>query len=99
MVGEAVEKKLYDAASKGDVATFSKLLPQDPYLVETLSFPCSRNILHIATMHGQTSTVERLLNLNPRLVQISDSQKSSPLHIAAEAGHVEIAAKLLIVAP
>ncbi|XP_047944802.1 ankyrin repeat-containing protein At5g02620-like [Salvia hispanica] len=50
-------------------------------------------------MHGQTSIVEEVLNLNPRLARISDSQKSSPLHIAAEEGHFKIASKLLSVAP
>ncbi|KAL1557285.1 ankyrin repeat-containing protein-like protein [Salvia divinorum] len=99
MVGEALEKKLYNVVSKGDETTFSQLLQQDPYLVQTLPFPCSRNILHIATMHGQASIVEQVLNLNPRLARISDSQKSSPLHIAAEEGHIKIASKLLSVAP
>ncbi|XP_057775545.1 ankyrin repeat-containing protein At2g01680-like [Salvia miltiorrhiza] len=44
------------------------------------------NPIHIAAM-------------NPRLARISDSQKSSPLHIAAAEGHVKIASKLLSVAP
>ena len=89
------ERKLYDAVSQGDVTALLELLNNDPYLVDGISFPCSRNLLHIAAMHGQTSLVDALLNLNPRLAWRLDSQKSSPLHIAAAEGHVEICQKLL----
>ncbi|XP_047940309.1 ankyrin repeat-containing protein ITN1-like [Salvia hispanica] len=99
MVSEAVEKRLYDAASKGDVTTLVKLVEEDPYLVHGVPYPCSRNILPIAAINGQTSIVEQVLKLNPRLARISDTQKSSPLHIAAEEGHIEICQKLLSVAP
>ncbi|XP_047965445.1 ankyrin repeat-containing protein At5g02620-like [Salvia hispanica] len=99
MSGEAVEKKLYNAASKGDVTTLVHLLEEDPYLVHGVLFPYSRNLLHIAAIHGQKSIIEEVLNLNPELACISDSQKSSPLHIAAARGHVEIASILLSKAP
>lgn len=49
-------------------------------------------------MHGHTAIVEEVLKLNPRLARISDSQKSSPLHIAVEEGQAEICQKLLVVA-
>ncbi|XP_057775547.1 ankyrin repeat-containing protein At5g02620-like [Salvia miltiorrhiza] len=50
-------------------------------------------------MHGQSAIVEEVLRMNPRLARIPDSQKSSPLHIAAAEGHVKIASELLSVAP
>ncbi|XP_047946659.1 ankyrin repeat-containing protein At2g01680-like [Salvia hispanica] len=50
-------------------------------------------------MHGQTSIVEQVLKINPQLARISDSQESSPLHLAATGGHIEIASTLLSVAP
>ena len=99
MAVEAVEKKLYNAASKGDVTTLVHLLVEDPYLVHGVLFPYSRNLLHIEAIHGQTSIVKQVLNLNPQLACISDSQKSSPLHIAAARGHVEISSILLAKAP
>ncbi|KAL1541859.1 ankyrin repeat-containing protein-like protein [Salvia divinorum] len=99
MVSEEVEMKLYNAASKGDVTTLAHLLEEHPYLVHGVLFPCSRNLLHVAAMHGQTPIVEELLSLNPELARGSDSQKSSPLHVAAARGHVEIASKLLSAAP
>ncbi|XP_047946689.1 ankyrin repeat-containing protein ITN1-like [Salvia hispanica] len=99
MVSKEVEMKLYNAASSGDLTTLVQLLEEDPYLVHGVSFPCSRNLLHVTAIHGQTSIVEQVLKLNPQLARISDSEKSSPLHIAAAGGHVEIASKLLSVAP
>ncbi|XP_057776238.1 ankyrin repeat-containing protein NPR4-like [Salvia miltiorrhiza] len=50
-------------------------------------------------MRGQTAIVEEVLKMNPSLARILDSQQSSPLHIAAAQGHVEISRKLLSVAP
>ncbi|XP_057776236.1 ankyrin repeat-containing protein At5g02620-like [Salvia miltiorrhiza] len=91
--------ELYDAVSKGDITKFQKLVAQDPYLVESASFACSRNVLHIATMRGQTAMVEEVLNMNPWLSRSLDSQQSSPLHIAAAQGRFEISRKLLSVAP
>ncbi|XP_047946711.1 ankyrin repeat-containing protein BDA1-like [Salvia hispanica] len=99
MASETLERKLYNAASKGDVTTLVHLLEEDPFLIHGVSFPCSRNLLHIAAMHGQTAIVEELLKLSPRLARISDSHNSSPLHLAVEEGHVEISQKLLLVSP
>ena len=99
MVSEEVEKKLYKAASKGDVKTLVQLLGEDPYLVHEFSFPCSRNLLHIAAMHGQTGVVEEVLERNPRLARSSDSRSSSPLHIAVDEGDLEITKRLMSVAP
>ena len=100
MSGEAVEKKLYNAASKGDVTTLVHQLEDNPWTsIRGVLFPCSRNLLHVAAMHGQASVVEQVLSLDPQLARSSDSEKSSPLHIAAAGGHIEIASKLLSTAP
>ncbi|KAL1541863.1 ankyrin repeat-containing protein-like protein [Salvia divinorum] len=99
MVSEEVGKKLYKAASKGEVETLLELVEEDPYLVHGFSFPCSRNLLHIAAMHGQTAVVEKLLRINPRLARSSDSRKSFPLHIAVDEGDFEITKRLLLAAP
>ncbi|XP_057776252.1 ankyrin repeat-containing protein At5g02620-like isoform X1 [Salvia miltiorrhiza] len=99
MVREVIRKKLYDAATLGDATTFQEQLQEDPYLLDVVSFPDSRNLLHIATRSGQASIVEEILRINQHLAWSLDSQKSSPLHIAAAKGTVEIASKLLAIAP
>ncbi|XP_047942814.1 ankyrin repeat-containing protein At2g01680-like [Salvia hispanica] len=90
IVSETPEKKLYDTVTTGDVATFQTLVPQDPFLVDQVSFSRSRNLLHIATMAGQLGIVEELLSINSELAQDVDSNKSSSLHIAAEQGTLRL---------
>ncbi|XP_057776299.1 ankyrin repeat-containing protein NPR4-like isoform X2 [Salvia miltiorrhiza] len=99
MVGETVEKKLYNAASEGDLTTLQTLLQEDPYLVHEAPFAYSRNLLHVAAMHGQAAIVEEVLKMNPRLATSLDSKNLSPLHIAAAEGSLEIVKKLLSLAP
>ncbi|XP_047971572.1 ankyrin repeat-containing protein NPR4-like isoform X1 [Salvia hispanica] len=98
MVKESIEKKLEEAASKGDITTLRELLQQDPILIHQLSFPYSRNLLHIATMSEQEAIVEEITRRYPQLARNPDSQKSSPLHMAAARGSLGIAARLITVA-
>ncbi|KAL1541866.1 ankyrin repeat-containing protein-like protein [Salvia divinorum] len=99
MAGETADKIIYDAVKIGDVATLKQVFQQDPYLVHEVSFAHSRNLLHIAAIHGQTAIVEEVLRIDPRLARSSDSHKSSPLHIAVEEGELEITKGLLSAAP
>ncbi|KAH6824937.1 hypothetical protein C2S53_008200 [Perilla frutescens var. hirtella] len=57
------------------------------------------NLLHIATKWRKEGIVDELLNTNRWLARSLDSQQSSPLHIAAEEGWLEIAKKLSSFAP
>ncbi|XP_057776331.1 ankyrin repeat-containing protein NPR4-like [Salvia miltiorrhiza] len=100
MSGEGrMAAELYDAVSKGDVRKFREVVQQDPYLVETASFACSRNVLHIAILWKRVAIVEEVLKINPQLARDLDSQQSSALHIAVAKGSLEIVKKLLSVAP
>ncbi|KAH6795132.1 hypothetical protein C2S52_005609 [Perilla frutescens var. hirtella] len=97
--GAAAEKKLYEAASKGDLEAFREVIQEDAYLIEKATFACSRNILHVATMQGQAGIVKEVLRMNPRLARSLDSQNSSPLHISVAEGNFEIMKELLLGAP
>ncbi|XP_057775518.1 ankyrin repeat-containing protein At5g02620-like [Salvia miltiorrhiza] len=99
MAGESAEKKLYDAATIGDVATFQQLLQENPHLLDVVSFPCLRNVLHIAIKQGQESIMEEVLQINQELARDLDSKNSSSLHLAAAKGNVGIAKRLLAIAP
>ncbi|KAI3454169.1 hypothetical protein Pfo_010832 [Paulownia fortunei] len=99
-VGEVAEKRLYDAAARGDARALHELLEQDPLLLDRVSFTCSKKTpLHIAAMQGHLSIVQEILNRNPQLAEELDSQQSSALHIASAKGYVEIASELLSAAP
>ena len=65
MVAEAVTKKLYDAATMGDVASFETLVQQDPFLVDQVSFARSRNLLHIAAANGHVEIAGKLFFYSP----------------------------------
>ncbi|XP_047977147.1 ankyrin repeat-containing protein At2g01680-like [Salvia hispanica] len=95
MVSEEVEKKLYNAASTGDVTTLVHLLEEDPYLVHGVSFPCSRNLLHIAATGGHVEIASKLLAVAPEMCWRRDDQGMNPVHIAAMNGHVDILERLL----
>ncbi|XP_047939422.1 ankyrin repeat-containing protein At5g02620-like [Salvia hispanica] len=95
----ASERRLHDATRKGDLASLRQVFQQDPYLLEATSFPFSRTLLHIAITHGHITIVDEVLEINPRLARILDSQKLSPLHIAVEEGNLEIVKRLVLVAP
>ncbi|XP_047953397.1 ankyrin repeat-containing protein ITN1-like [Salvia hispanica] len=98
MVPESIKMKLYDAAKNGDIATLAELLQRDPNLVAEVLYARSRNVLHIAAMHGQESIVE-MLKFHAQLARDLDSQNSTPLHIAAARGNVAVASRLLSMAP
>ncbi|KAK4401243.1 hypothetical protein Sango_1230400 [Sesamum angolense] len=103
MLGEVAEKKLYDAAAKGDAQALRDLLDQDPLLLDRVSFTCSNKTpLHVAAMHGHLPIVQEILNQNRLLAEELDSQKSSALHIASAKGHeshVQVLAGLVQTAP
>ncbi|XP_047959863.1 ankyrin repeat-containing protein At5g02620-like [Salvia hispanica] len=93
------EKKLYDAATIGDLATLQQLLQANQHLLDVVSFPCLKNVLHIAIKHGKDSIVEEVLKINPELALELDSKNTSSLHLAAARGNVVIAKRLLAIAP
>ncbi|XP_047956230.1 ankyrin repeat-containing protein NPR4-like [Salvia hispanica] len=95
MVSEEVEKKLYEAALKGDVTTLVRLVEEDPYLVHGVSFPCSRNLLHVAAARGHAQIALELFSKDPEMCWRRDDQGMNPVHVAAMNGCVQILEHLL----
>ena len=99
MIEEAEKKKLYDAVVRyGDEEVLQKWLVENPKQVGEVSFACSRNLLHLAAMHGHENIVD-VLRSHRQLARDLDSQNSTPLHIAAANGRIFAASKLLLIAP
>ncbi|XP_047942785.1 ankyrin repeat-containing protein NPR4-like [Salvia hispanica] len=95
MVSEEAKKKLYDAATTNDVATFQILVQQDPFLVDHVSFPRSKSLLHFAAESGHVEIARILLSVAPEMRWWQDDQGMNPVHIAAMRGKVEILEMLL----
>ncbi|XP_047959866.1 ankyrin repeat-containing protein At2g01680-like [Salvia hispanica] len=94
------EKKLYDAATIGDVATLKQLLQTNQHLLDVVSLTsCLKNVLHIAIKKGHESIVAEVLKINPELALELDSNNSLSLHIAAAKGNAGIAKRLMEIAP
>ncbi|KAL0297187.1 UNVERIFIED_CONTAM: hypothetical protein Sradi_6770800 [Sesamum radiatum] len=101
MPGEVAEKKLYDAAAKGDAQALRHLLDQDPLLLDRVSFTCSNKTplhvaatksspLHIASAKGYVEIANELLSAAPDMCLSRDSQGRNPLHSCSHEGHVQI---------
>ncbi|PIN20953.1 26S proteasome regulatory complex, subunit PSMD10 [Handroanthus impetiginosus] len=94
------DRRLYDAAAKGDEKALHELLQEDPLLLNRVSYTSpNKTPLHIATIHGHLPFVEQILNQSPHLAEELDSQQSSALHVASAKGYVEIVKKLSSAAP
>ncbi|XP_004245063.1 ankyrin repeat-containing protein At5g02620 [Solanum lycopersicum] len=94
------EKRLYDAAAKGDVRVLQGLLEQDVLILDRLALTCfSETPLHIAALRGHIEFVRLILAQNPQLAADLDSRKLSALHIASAKGHLAIVKMLLLVNP
>ncbi|XP_047942827.1 ankyrin repeat-containing protein BDA1-like [Salvia hispanica] len=90
MVSEEAKKE-----TKNNVATFQILVQQDPFLVDHVSFPRSRSLLHFAAENGRVEIARELLSVAPEMRWWQDDQGMNPVHIAAIRGHVEILKLLL----
>ncbi|XP_015083187.1 ankyrin repeat-containing protein At5g02620-like [Solanum pennellii] len=94
------EKRLYDAAVKGDVRVLQELLEQDVLILDRLALTCfNETPLHIAALRGHIEFVRLILAQNPQLAAELDSRKLSALHIASAKGHLNIVKMLLLVNP
>ena len=95
MVSEEAKKELYDVATKNDVETFQIIVQQHPFLVDHVSFPRSRSLLHLAAENGRVEIARELLSVAPEMRWWQDDQGMNPVHIAAMRGQVEILKLLL----
>ncbi|KZV50166.1 homeobox protein Wariai-like [Dorcoceras hygrometricum] len=94
------ENKLYEAALANDAASLHRLLEEDPFLLDRVSYTCiNKTPLHVATMRGNLRFVQEILNRNLELAEALDSQQSSPLHVASAKGYLDIARTLFSAAP
>lgn len=86
------EKKLYEAAMGGSIASLLEFLHED------LS-SASDTPLHIAALLGRSDLAKELLGRRPQLAKALNSRGSSPLHVACAKGYVEIVKELLSFIP
>ncbi|KAF8027118.1 hypothetical protein BT93_E0135 [Corymbia citriodora subsp. variegata] len=91
-----MERRLYDAAAKGDVTSLLDLLKEDPLILDRcMVWSCDETPLHVAAMLGHEEFVEEILERKPELAGELDSRKLSPLHLVTAKGYLGVVKKLL----
>lgn len=97
---EAIINDDYDLALRR--ATFNNikdivplLLPKIKDINSTSSKQKHRSALHFAAMHGDKDVVQLILNAGA-YINLDDEDRNTPLHLACEKGHYELATLLLV---
>lgn len=90
-----MDKRLFEAASTGDVDSLFVLVNNNAFLLDSVDLYGSDTPLHVACMAGQINFVREILNLRQQYAREVNQDGFSPLHIAAAKGHVEIVRELL----
>ncbi|CAI9765133.1 unnamed protein product [Fraxinus pennsylvanica] len=90
-----MDRRLIEAAQKGDVHHLLSLVKDDPFLLKAVALLGGETPLHIACMGGSPNFVKEILNLRPEFTKDLSNEGFSPLHIAAANGDLEIVKELL----
>ncbi|KAL7125955.1 hypothetical protein ABFS83_14G151800 [Erythranthe nasuta] len=90
-----MDKRLIDAAKKGDVEKLRNLIEEDPFLLRSVSLSDEETPLHIACIAGHLDFVKELLSQHPGFAEELSKDGFTPLHVASFCGDVGIVKELL----
>ncbi|XP_022856317.1 ankyrin repeat-containing protein BDA1-like [Olea europaea var. sylvestris] len=90
-----MDRRLIEAAHKGDVHQLQNLIKDDPFLMKAVALSSGETLLHIACMAGNLSFAKEVLNLSKEFARELSHDGFSPLHIAAANGDIEIVKEIL----
>ncbi|XP_052181095.1 ankyrin repeat-containing protein At5g02620-like [Diospyros lotus] len=90
------EQRLEEAAIKGETASLTEILGEDPLILRRVMVGGSVHTpLHVAANWGPPVFVRKLLDNNKALAGVLDERRQSALHLAAANGHHEIVGVLV----
>ena len=87
-----MDRRLFQAASNGDLQFFEKLTDPSTILQVTIE---KNTVLHVAVQFNQLEAARKIVHLNSRLLYEANSKGNTPLHVAARDGSSSLV-KLLI---
>ncbi|KAH0766145.1 hypothetical protein KY285_002016 [Solanum tuberosum] len=91
-----MDRRLREAAQKGDVHHLQSLIKEVPFLLSTVSLAGSNETpLHIACLSLHLEFAKEIINLRPEFARELNQDGFSPLHIASANGDIEIVKELL----
>ncbi|CAI9106673.1 OLC1v1005877C1 [Oldenlandia corymbosa var. corymbosa] len=90
-----MEKRLNDAAIRGDIVALSQLVEEDLHIFDRIYLNCDdKNVLHISAMLGHEEFVRAILQMNSsshyQMCLVRDRNGRNPLHLAAIHGKLNI---------
>ncbi|KAJ8565542.1 hypothetical protein K7X08_008118 [Anisodus acutangulus] len=90
-----MDRRLWEAAQKGDVHHLQSLIKEDPLILRAVSLAGNENPLHIACLSGHLEFVKETIHLRPEFARELNHDGFTPLHIASAIGDIEIVKQLL----
>ncbi|KAG5627098.1 hypothetical protein H5410_012316 [Solanum commersonii] len=91
-----MDRRLWEAAQKGDVHHLQSLIKEVPFLLSTVSLAGSNETpLHIACSGVHLEFAKEIIHLRPEFARELNQDGFSPLHIASANGDIEIVKELL----
>jgi len=85
---EKVQEWLINAATEGNVSTVSRLLAEEPMLIDTVdqsNYTYGYTALHFAARSGYEGIVVQLLAAKPALIHAVNADGATALHLATDA--------------
>ncbi|KAG5627106.1 hypothetical protein H5410_012324 [Solanum commersonii] len=90
-----MDRRLWEAAQKGDVHHLQTLIKEVPLFLREVSIAGSETPLHIACLGGHLEFTKEIIHLGPEFARKLNQDGFSPLHIASANGDIEIVKELL----
>ncbi|XP_049386528.1 ankyrin repeat-containing protein BDA1-like [Solanum stenotomum] len=91
-----MDRRLREAAQKGDVHHLQSLIKEVPFLLSTVSLAGSNETpLHIACLSLHLEFAKEIIRLRPEFARELNQDGFSPLHIASANGDIDIVKELL----
>jgi len=90
-----MDKRLTEAAQKGDVQHLQSLIKEDTLLLMGVSLAGCETPLHISCSSGHLEFSKEIIHLRPEFARELNQDGFSPLHIASANGDIEIVKELL----
>ncbi|KAK4738500.1 hypothetical protein R3W88_002197 [Solanum pinnatisectum] len=90
-----MDRRLREAAQKGDVQHLQSLIKEDTLLLMGVSLAGCETPLHISCLSGHLEFSKEIIHLMPEFARELNQDGFSPLHIASANGDIEIVKELL----
>ncbi|XP_015164472.1 ankyrin repeat-containing protein At2g01680-like [Solanum tuberosum] len=90
-----MDRRLREAAQKGDVQHLQNLIKEDTLLLRGVSLAGCETPLHISCSSGHLEFSKEIIHLRPEFARELNQDGFSPLHIASANGDIQIVKELL----